>query len=70
MIFLKVGPTAGAVATIIYAIPPMILMTTLGLQKVPLEVVEAGKMSGCTKSQMLRHVYIPPARTEILIGVN
>ncbi|KIN63335.1 Glycine betaine/proline ABC transporter, permease protein [Sulfitobacter noctilucicola] len=45
-------------------------MTTLGLQKVPLEVVEAGKMSGCTKSQMLRHVYIPPARTEILIGVN
>ena len=70
VIFFKVGPTAGAVATTIYAIPPMILMTTLGLQKVSPEVVEAGHMSGCTKSQLLRHVYLPAARTEILVGVN
>ena len=70
VIFFKVGPTAGAVATTIYAIPPMILMTTLGLQKVQPEVVEAGKMSGCTRFQMLRHVYLPSARTEILVGVN
>ncbi|MCE8526694.1 ABC transporter permease subunit [Ruegeria pomeroyi] len=70
VIFFKVGPTAGAVATTVYAIPPMILMTTLGLQKVSPEVVEAGKMSGCTRWQMLRHVYIPAARTEILVGVN
>jgi glycine betaine/proline transport system permease protein len=70
VIFFKVGPTAGAVATTIYAIPPMILMTSLGLQKVSPEVVEAGKMSGCSKFQMLRHVYIPSARTEILVGVN
>ncbi|MEH6740558.1 MAG: ABC transporter permease subunit [Sulfitobacter sp.] len=70
VIFFKVGPTAGAVATTIYAIPPMILMTSLGLQKVSPEVVEAGKMSGCSKFQMLRHVYLPSARTEILVGVN
>ena len=70
VIFFKVGPTAGAVATTIYAIPPMILMTTLGLQKVSPEVIEAGKMSGCSKYQMLRHVYLPSARTEILVGVN
>ena len=70
VIFFKVGPTAGAVATTIYAIPPMILMTTLGLQKVSPEVVEAGHMSGCTKFQLLRHVYLPSARTEILVGVN
>ena len=70
VIFFKVGPTAGAVATIVYAVPPMVLMTTLGLQKVSTEVVEAGKMSGCSKWQMLRHVYIPAARTEILVGVN
>ncbi len=70
VIFFKVGPTAGAVATTVYAIPPMILMTTLGLQKVSPEVVEAGNMSGCTKWQLLRHVYIPSARTEILVGVN
>ncbi|PVA09460.1 glycine/betaine ABC transporter permease [Pelagivirga sediminicola] len=70
VIFFKVGPTAGAVATTIYAIPPMILMTTLGLQKVPHEVIEAGHMSGCTRWQLLRHVYLPSARREILVGVN
>ncbi len=70
VIFFKVGPTAGAVATIIYAVPPMILMTTLGLKKVSPEVIEAGKMSGCSRWQMLRHVYVPAARNEILVGVN
>ena len=70
VIFFKVGPTAGAVATIVYAMPPMILMTTLGLKKVSPEIVEAGKMSGCTRLQMLTRVYIPAARTEILVGVN
>jgi len=70
VIFFKVGPTAGAVATIVYAIPPMILMTTLGLKKVPPEVVEAGKMSGCSRWQMLTRVYLPSARAEILVGVN
>ncbi|MBL4627410.1 MAG: ABC transporter permease subunit [Roseicyclus sp.] len=70
VIFFKVGPTAGAVATVIFAVPPMVLMTILGLQKVSPEVVEAGKMSGCSRFQMLRHVYLPSARTEILVGVN
>ena len=70
VIFFKVGPTAATVATMAYSLPPMILMTTIGLKKVSPEVVEAGKMSGCTRWQMLRHVYIPAARTEILVGVN
>ncbi len=70
VIFFKVGPTAGAIATTIYAIPPMVLMTALGLKKVSPEIVEAGKMSGSTRWQMLTKVYIPSARTEILVGVN
>ncbi|MEM7075234.1 MAG: ABC transporter permease subunit [Pseudomonadota bacterium] len=70
VIFFKVGPTAGAIATTIYAVPPMILMTTVGLKKVSSEIVEAGKMSGASKWQMLTKVYIPSARTEILVGVN
>ncbi len=70
VIFFKVGPTAGCVATVVYAIPPMVLMTALGLKKVAAEVVEAGQMSGSTRWQMLRHVYLPSARTEILVGVN
>ena len=43
VIFFKVGPTAASVATIVYSMPPMILMTLVGLKKVPPEVVEAGK---------------------------
>ncbi|MGI9482826.1 MAG: ABC transporter permease [Hyphomicrobiales bacterium] len=70
VIFFKVGPTAAAVATIIFAIPPMVLMTTLGLRKVSPDVVEAGLMSGSTRWQMVWHVYLPAARTEILVGVN
>ncbi len=70
VIFFKVGPTAGAIATTIYATPPMVLMTTIGLRKVSPEVVEAGKMAGASRWQMLTKVFIPSARTEILVGVN
>ncbi len=70
VIFFVVGPTAGAIATMIYAMPPMILMTTLGLKKVSPEIIEAGQMSGCTRWQMLSRVYVPAARTEILVGLN
>ncbi len=70
VIFFKVGPTAATVATVAYSLPPMILMTTLGLKKVSPEVVEAGKMAGCSRWQMLRYVYLPSARTEILVGLN
>lgn len=70
VIFFKVGPTAAAVATIVYAMPPMILMTQVGLKKVPAEVIEAGQMSGCTRWQMLTRVYLPSARNEILVGLN
>jgi len=70
VIFFKVGPTAGCVATVVYAIPPMVLMTSLGLKKVSPEVVEAGNMCGCTRWQMLTRVYLPAARSEILVGVN
>ncbi len=70
VIFFKVGPTAGAIATTIYATPPMVLMTTIGLKSVPSDVVEAGKMAGATRWQMLTRVYLPAARNEILVGVN
>ncbi len=70
VIFFKVGPTAGAMATFFYAIPPMILMTTLGLKKVSPDIVEAGKMSGANRLQMMTRVYLPAARSEVLVGVN
>ncbi|MEO1538209.1 MAG: ABC transporter permease subunit [Pseudomonadota bacterium] len=70
VIFFKVGPTAASVATIVYAMPPMILMTVVGLKNVPTAVVEAGQMSGCSRWQMMTRVYLPSARDEILVGLN
>lgn len=70
VVFIGVGPKAGAIVTIIFSVPPMIRMTLLGLKKVPEEVIEAGKMSGATRWQLLVRARIPTARAEILIGVN
>ena len=70
VVFVGVGPKAGAIVTVIFAVPPMVRMTLLGLRKVPPEVVESGQMCGSTRWQLLRHVRVPTARTEILVGVN
>jgi len=70
MVFFGIGDHAGAIATIIFATPPMVRLTLLGLNKVPAEVTEAGLMSGCSRWQLLRKVQLPTARRDILIGVN
>lgn len=70
VVFIGVGPKSGAIVTIIFAVPPMIRMTLLGLRKVPPEAVESGQMCGSTRWQLLRHVRLPTARREILVGVN
>jgi glycine betaine/proline transport system permease protein len=70
VVFIGVGPKAGAIVTIIFSVPPMIRMTLLGLRAVSPEIIESGKMSGTTRWQLMTRVRLPAARTEILIGVN
>ncbi len=70
MVFFGIGDHAGAIATVIFATPPMVRLTLLGLKKVPPETSEAGMMTGCTNWQLMRKVLIPSARRDILIGVN
>ena len=70
VVFFGIGDHAGAIATIIFATPPMIRLTILGLKKVPPEVLEAGMMNGCKDYQLLFKVLIPTARYDILLGVN
>ena len=70
MVLFGIGDHAAVIITMVVAIPPMILLTLLGLRAVPPEVIEAGKMSGCTNFQLMTKVLIPTARRDILIGVN
>ena len=70
IVFFGIGDHAGAVATIIFATPPMIRLTLLGLKRVSPEVLDAGRMSGCHNYQLMFKVLIPTARHDILIGVN
>ena len=65
MVFFGIGDHAGAIATIIFATPPMVRLTVLGLKRVSPETLEAGMMSGCSNFQLMYKVLIPTARRDI-----
>ena len=64
------GRVPGAVATIIFAMPPAVRLTNLGIRQVPVELVEAGRAFGCTERQLLFKVQLPQALPSIMAGVN
>lgn len=64
------GPVAAMIATVIYATPPMVRVTMLALHQVPAEVVEFGRMAGCSRRQLLWKVLVPSARPSLMVGVN
>ncbi|MFP4079016.1 MAG: ABC transporter permease [Candidatus Izemoplasmataceae bacterium] len=70
VIFFGLGTVAGAIATIIFSMPPVVRLTNLGIRQVPAEVVEAGKSLGSTPRQLLLKVQLPIALPTILAGVN
>ena len=64
------GPVAAMTATIIYATPPMVRTTMLGIARVPPEIVEFGRMAGCNERQLLARVLLPVARPSLMLGLN
>ncbi len=64
------GPVSAIIATIIYAMPPMVRVTLLALSHVENEVIEAGTMSGCTKRQLLWKILLPSVKRSLMVGVN
>ena len=68
--FFGLGLVPGVLATIIYALPPIIRLTNLAIRGVPQEMAEAGLAFGATKWQLLRKVQIPQALPAIMTGVN
>ncbi|MGY1650095.1 ABC transporter permease [Geodermatophilus sp. SYSU D01119] len=68
--FFGVGVVPGVVATILFAIPPGVRLTELGIRQVDREVVEAARAFGARPGQVLREVQLPLALPSIMAGVN
>ena len=63
-------PVTPLIATVAFAMPPMVRATTLALHRVPTEIQELGRMTGCTRGQMLWRILLPSAKPTLMIGVN
>lgn len=70
VMFFGLGLVPGVVATFVFALPPLIRLTNLGIRQVPKELVEAADAFGATGMQKLIKVQIPVAKPTILAGVN
>jgi glycine betaine/proline transport system permease protein len=66
----RVGDVTAMIATVAFAIVPAIRYTNHGIRQVPQQLIEAGQVSGCTRWQLFRHVQLPVAMPEILLGIN
>jgi glycine betaine/proline transport system permease protein len=64
------GPVSALVATVIYAMPPMVRITTMALKSVSPEIVDFGVMTGCTRAQMTWRILVPSALPSLMVGVN
>ena len=70
LLFFGLGKPAGIFATLIYAVPPVIRLTNLGIRQVSAEAVEAAHAFGTTPFQLLTKVQIPMALPTIMAGIN
>ncbi len=70
VIFFGLGNVPGMIATIIFAMPPAIRLTNLGIRQVPLELIEVSEAFGATEWQKLIKVQLPVAMPTIMAGVN
>jgi len=66
----SIGTVSGVLATIVFAMPPIIRLTGLGIRQVHPELVEAAVSFGATPAQVLRRVQIPLAMPSIMAGLN
>ncbi len=70
VLFFGIGPVPGVVATIVFAGPPAVRLTALGIRQVDPETVEAAQAFGAPPMEVLREVQLPLARASIMAGVN
>ena len=70
LMLMGIGKVPGLIAICIYAVPPIIRLTNLGIREVDKETIEASEAFGATRIQKLKSVQIPLALPTIFAGVN
>ncbi len=70
VLFFGLGTVPGAFATVIFAMPPVVRLTSLGIRQVPKDIVEATESFGSSRRQLLFKVQLPLALPTILTGIN
>ena len=70
VMLLSIGNVPSIIATIIFALPPIVRLTNLGIRQVPKETVEAGRSFGASERQLLWDVQVPLALPTIMAGLN
>lgn len=68
--FFGIGMVPGIIASVIFAMPPVVRLTNLGIRQVPTELIEAADSFGSTGSQKLFKVQLPLAKLTIMQGIN
>jgi glycine betaine/proline transport system permease protein len=66
----SIGVSAGLISTVVFALPPAVRLTELGIRQVDAEVVEAGHAFGATPREILRGIQLPLALPTVMAGVN
>lgn len=70
VVLFSIGNPAGIVATVIYAVPPLVRFTEVGIRTVRRDVIEAAESFGATRRQVLRDIQLPLAAQAIMLGLN
>ncbi len=68
--FFGLGPVSAIFSTVIFAMPPAIRLTCLGIQQIPLELIEAADSFGANRRQKLFKLQVPLAMPTIMAGIN
>lgn len=70
LMFFSLGTVSAIFATVIFAMPPVIRLTSLGIRQVPADLVEVGEAFGSNSRQMLWKIQLPLALPTIMAGIN
>jgi glycine betaine/proline transport system permease protein len=70
VLLFSIGTTTALIATVVFALPPAIRLTSLGIQMVPESSLEVGHAFGADSRQVLRKIQLPMAMPSIMLGVN